>query len=83
MLEYWCGLKGDYKFPQSVVKFRFKTDTDLFEFVMVSVCNGIVTQSLVFAIFLTCSHVGHHENNIMSFAIGLFLIFVVFLLRFL
>lgn len=35
MVEYWSGVKGDYKFPQNI-SFEFKTDTDLFEFVMVS-----------------------------------------------
>lgn len=35
MVEYWSGLKGDHKFPQNI-DFKFKTDTDLFEFVMVS-----------------------------------------------
>ena len=41
MIEYWSGLKGDYKFPQNV-DFKFKTDTDLFEFVMVSHMHRIV-----------------------------------------
>lgn len=35
MVEYWSGLKGDCKFPQNI-DFQYKTDTDLFEFVMVS-----------------------------------------------
>lgn len=35
MIEYWSGLKEDCKFPQNV-DFQYKTDTDLFEFVMVS-----------------------------------------------
>jgi len=32
MLEYWSGQMNDYKFPSNL-KFEFKTDTDLFEFV--------------------------------------------------
>lgn len=32
ILEYWHGATGDYQFPEKVVKFEFKTDTDLFEF---------------------------------------------------
>ena len=35
MVEYWSGQKKDYKFPNNL-KFEFKTDTDLFEFIAVS-----------------------------------------------
>ena len=35
MLEYWMGPKGDYKFPKKVA-WKFKTDTDLYEFVKAS-----------------------------------------------
>nr|XP_039258573.1 peptidylprolyl isomerase domain and WD repeat-containing protein 1-like [Styela clava] len=31
MLEYWFGQEKDFKFPSGVVKFKFKTDTDLYE----------------------------------------------------
>ncbi|XP_028401226.1 peptidylprolyl isomerase domain and WD repeat-containing protein 1-like [Dendronephthya gigantea] len=44
MIEYWSGLKGDFKFPQNV-NFQYKTDTDLFEFIM---CKAVPT-SLAFA----------------------------------
>ncbi|RWS20331.1 peptidylprolyl isomerase domain and WD repeat-containing protein 1-like protein, partial [Leptotrombidium deliense] len=33
MLEYWSSPENDYKFPQSVVDFQYKIETDLFEFV--------------------------------------------------
>lgn len=32
MVEYWTGLKTDFKFPTNL-KFSSKLDTDLFEFV--------------------------------------------------
>ncbi|XP_055342892.1 peptidylprolyl isomerase domain and WD repeat-containing protein 1-like [Paramacrobiotus metropolitanus] len=32
ILEYWRGASGDYKFPQDLLKFEFKSDTDLFDF---------------------------------------------------
>jgi len=32
MMEYWSGQQHDYQFPSNV-KFEFKTDTDLFEFI--------------------------------------------------
>lgn len=32
MLEYWSGQESDFQFPKNI-KFEFKTDTDLFEFV--------------------------------------------------
>ncbi|OQV23841.1 Peptidylprolyl isomerase domain and WD repeat-containing protein 1 [Hypsibius exemplaris] len=32
ILEYWHGATGEYQFPEKVVDFEFKTDTDLFEF---------------------------------------------------
>ncbi|KAE9415276.1 hypothetical protein Angca_008434, partial [Angiostrongylus cantonensis] len=32
MIEYWTGAKKGYKFPDNV-KWRYKTDTDLYEFV--------------------------------------------------
>lgn len=35
MLEYWSGPKCDYEFPSNV-KWKYKTDTDLYEFVKVS-----------------------------------------------
>ena len=35
MIEYWSGIKHDVQFPKNV-SFEFKTDTDLFEFIMVS-----------------------------------------------
>jgi hypothetical protein len=35
MLEYWSGLKKDCTFPNNL-NFKFKTDTDLFEFIVVS-----------------------------------------------
>ena len=35
MLEYWSGIKHDLAFPKNV-DFEYKTDTDLFEFIMVS-----------------------------------------------
>ena len=35
MIEYWSGIKHDVQFPKNV-NFEFKTDTDLFEFIMVS-----------------------------------------------
>ena len=34
ILEYWMGPKKDFCFPP-VVSFKFKTDTDLYEFVKV------------------------------------------------
>ena len=34
MVEYWSSLKNDFKFPKNV-GFQYKTDTDLFEFIMV------------------------------------------------
>ena len=34
MLEYWSGPSQDYSFPKTV-KFEYKTDTDLYEFVKV------------------------------------------------
>ena len=37
MIEYWSGIKHDVQFPKNV-NFEFKTDTDLFEFIMVSEC---------------------------------------------
>ncbi|KAJ7375635.1 Peptidylprolyl isomerase domain and WD repeat containing protein 1, partial [Desmophyllum pertusum] len=33
MVEYWSGIKRDLQFPKNV-DFEFKTDTDLFEFIM-------------------------------------------------
>ena len=35
MVEYWSGVKHDLQFPKNI-DFEFKTDTDLFEFIMVS-----------------------------------------------
>jgi len=35
MLEYWSGQKKDFAFPTNL-KFEFKSDTDLFDFVAVS-----------------------------------------------
>lgn len=35
IIEYWSGIKNDLGFPSNV-DFKYKTDTDLFEFVMVS-----------------------------------------------
>ena len=35
MIEYWSGIRHDVQFPKNV-NFEFKTDTDLFEFIMVS-----------------------------------------------
>lgn len=35
MLDYWSGVKSDLAFPKNI-DFEYKTDTDLFEFVMVS-----------------------------------------------
>ena len=35
MLEYWSGPSHDYTFPKTV-KFEYKTDTDLYEFVKVT-----------------------------------------------
>ena len=35
MVEYWSGVKNDLGFPKNV-DFEYKTDTDLFEFIMVS-----------------------------------------------
>ena len=35
MVEYWTGPKYDYKFPKKVT-WEYKTDTDLYEFVKVS-----------------------------------------------
>lgn len=32
ILEYWHGATGDYQFPEKVVDFEFKSDTDLYEF---------------------------------------------------
>ena len=40
MLEYWSGPSQDYSFPKTV-KFEYKTDTDLYEFVKVSL-NSVV-----------------------------------------
>ncbi|VDK31508.1 unnamed protein product [Gongylonema pulchrum] len=37
MLEYWSGPKCDYEFPSNV-KWKYKTDTDLYEFVKVTLC---------------------------------------------
>ena len=36
MIEYWTGQEFGFQFPTKHIKFEFKTDTDLFEFVMVS-----------------------------------------------
>ena len=36
MIEYWAGQKRDFGFPKNL-KFEYKTDTDLFEFVAVSI----------------------------------------------
>lgn len=36
MVEYWSGVKQDLAFPRNV-DFEYKTDTDLFEFIMVSI----------------------------------------------
>lgn len=33
MVEYWSGPKREYKFPKSMVKFKYKSDTDLYVFV--------------------------------------------------
>ncbi|CAH3165754.1 unnamed protein product [Porites lobata] len=33
IVEYWSGLKNDVQFPKNV-NFEYKTDTDLFEFIM-------------------------------------------------
>lgn len=35
MLDYWSGVKNDLAFPKNI-DFEYKTDTDLFEFIMVS-----------------------------------------------
>lgn len=32
IVEYWTGPKADYKFPERVVKFESKLDTNLYEF---------------------------------------------------
>ena len=48
MVEYWSGLKNDCNFPKNV-KFEFKTDTDLFEFIMVGTQNS---QKLVLWYFM-------------------------------
>ena len=42
MLEYWAGPAQDYGFPK-VVKFEYKTDTDLYEFAKVSTSSCIHT----------------------------------------
>lgn len=39
MVEYWSGIKHDLQFPKNV-DFEFKTDTDLFEFIMVIYYNS-------------------------------------------
>ena len=39
IVEYWSGLKSDVQFPKNV-NFEYKTDTDLFEFIMVSELSG-------------------------------------------
>lgn len=41
IVEYWSGIKHDLQFPKNV-DFEFKTDTDLFEFIMVImlICCG-------------------------------------------
>lgn len=36
MLEYWTGQRKDYQFPTNM-KFEYKTDTDLFDFVAVRI----------------------------------------------
>ena len=36
MVEYWSGQELGFKFPSKQLKFEYKTDTDLFEFVKVS-----------------------------------------------
>lgn len=46
MIEYWSGLKGDCKFPQNI-DFQYKTDTDLFDFVMVSTLGTFVSVNIV------------------------------------
>lgn len=33
IVEYWTGPKHEYKFPEDIVKFDSKLDTDLFDFV--------------------------------------------------
>ena len=42
MIEYWSGQKLGYKFPAKQLKFQYKTDTDLFEFVMVSLTSPLI-----------------------------------------
>lgn len=41
MIEYWSGQASGFKFPEKQLNFEYKTDTDLFEFVMVSVYSCI------------------------------------------
>ncbi|RWS16230.1 peptidylprolyl isomerase domain and WD repeat-containing protein 1-like protein [Dinothrombium tinctorium] len=33
MIEYWSSAVNDFKFPENVVHFKYKLDTDLYEFV--------------------------------------------------
>ena len=37
MVEYWTGPKHEYQFPRTVV-WKYKTDTDLYEFAKVQIC---------------------------------------------
>ena len=46
MVEYWSGQKNDFIFPKDV-KFEYKTDTDLFEFVAVRFLEGRREQYIV------------------------------------
>ena len=51
MIEYWSGSTGDYKFP-SVVQFKYKTDTDLYEFAKVRLEIHHAGYSCIYCILL-------------------------------
>lgn len=46
MVEYWSGIKHDLQFPKNV-DFEFKTDTDLFEFIMVIIVLYFINQIVI------------------------------------
>ena len=45
VIEYWNA--SDYGFPSNL-DFRFKSETDLFEFAKVYYCNSLLLQQFIF-----------------------------------
>uniref|UniRef100_A0A914V921 peptidylprolyl isomerase n=1 Tax=Plectus sambesii TaxID=2011161 RepID=A0A914V921_9BILA len=54
MVEYWAGCKHDFEFP-TTVEWRYKTDTDLYEFVKVKTVPTTLTISPNGRLFATFS----------------------------